>query len=200
VNGGDGSNEHPTQALSDALLMQSRLGDLHGTVIGIVGDPGTRVLRSLTLLLVKLEVKKILFLVPPGASIFSEERHSVIHNTLPSDLRAVLSTSGVAFDFGSDVLDLLVEADAIEMLPVRIPSLEVDPKSLKANRVATPERFRMTRSKIELTGSKALVLHPGPRGDELHPAVDSLPNGLYFEQVRESIFMRMAVLLALCRC
>lgn len=199
LNGGDGSNEHPTQALTDAWVMASRLGDLEGAVIGLVGDPGTRVLRSLTLLLALLKVKRILFLVPPSAPLMSwYASSSFVHTTLPGDLRAALDAHGIEYDFRSDVSDLLTEADAIEMMPIDIPALEAVPASLRKQQNITPEQFRVTAAKIHATGSKTLVLHPGPRKDELHPEVDSLPNGLYFDQVRESVYVRMAVLAQLC--
>jgi aspartate carbamoyltransferase catalytic subunit len=84
------------------------------------------------------------------------------------------------------------------MMPIGIPALEAVPASLRKQQNITPEQFRVTAAKIRATGSKTLVLHPGPRKDELSPEVDSLPNGLYFDQVRESVFVRMAVLAQLC--
>lgn len=194
VNGGDGSNEHPTQALADTWLMSRRLGDLRGAVVGLVGDPGTRVLRSLVLALARLEVRQLLLVVPPHLPISALEHSGVVHTTLPPDLRALLEDSKVAYEFRSDVCELLQEADAIEMMPVSIPSLDADPKSLSKQQQATPERYRITAAKIKYTGSRALVMHPGPRSEELHRDVDALPNGLYFEQVRESVFLRMAAL------
>lgn len=194
INGGDGSNEHPTQALADTWLMTRRLGDLRGAVVGLVGDPGTRVLRSLVLALSQLEVGKLLFVVPPNLPINALEHAGVVHTTLPPDLRVLLGNSGVKYEFRSDVCELLDEADAIEMMPVSIPPLDVDPKSLSKQQLSTPERYRITAAKIRHTKSRSLIMHPGPRSEELHRDVDDLPNGLYFEQVRESIFLRMAVL------
>jgi aspartate carbamoyltransferase catalytic subunit len=197
VNGGDGSNEHPTQALADAWLMHRRLGGLDGAVVGLVGDPGTRVFRSLVLVLVRLGVSKVLFLVPPNLPLDGRPHDALLHTTLPGDVRAMLDRAGVGCEFRNDVTDLLIEADAIEMMPVEVPALEADPASLRKRPYTTPERFRITAAKMVSTASKALILHPGPRRDELHPDVDELPNGLYFEQISESLFMRMAVLAAL---
>ncbi|MGF7234452.1 MAG: aspartate/ornithine carbamoyltransferase family protein [Frankia sp.] len=197
INGGDGSNEHPTQALSDAWLMHERLGGLRGAVVGLVGDPGTRVLRSMVHVLARLRVKQLLFLVPPNAP-FRTDCPGFLHTTLPADLRATLDAFGVHYGFRSDVLELLDEADAIEMMPIDIRALEIDPHALTLRQQVTPERFRITASKIHATGSGALILHPGPRKDELHPDVDELPGGLYFEQIPQSVYLRMAVLAQLC--
>jgi aspartate carbamoyltransferase catalytic subunit len=58
----------------------------------------------------------------------------------------------------------------------------------------TPDNYVITPEKIERTRSKALLYHPLPRFDEIDPSCDQLPNAMYFEQVRLSKFMRMAVL------
>lgn len=194
VNGGDGTNEHPTQALSDAWLMHRRLGGLDNAVIGLVGDPGTRVLRSLAVTLATLGVGKLLFQVPPVLPLVGTESGGIVDTTLPSDIRSVLEAAGVPFEFRSDIRDVLAEADALEMLPVDIPALEAHPKSLSKSLYVTPERFRVTREKIESVASRTLLFHPGPRADELDADTDNLVNSVYFEQVRESTYMRMAVL------
>jgi len=194
INGGDGSNEHPTQALSDVWTMTRRLGGLKGSVIALVGDPGTRVLRSLVHLLARLEVKRLLFLVPPAAPLLLRDLDAVTHTSLPADLAALLQKTNTAYEFRSDVTELLAEADAIEMMPIDVPSLESHPGALNSHVYVTPERYRITADKIRTVGSKALILHPGPRKDELHPDVDDTPGGLYFEQVKDSLYLRMAVL------
>jgi aspartate carbamoyltransferase catalytic subunit len=58
----------------------------------------------------------------------------------------------------------------------------------------TPRRYAITAEKIERTRSHALLYHPLPRFDEIDPSCDRLPNAMYFEQVRLSKFMRMAIL------
>jgi aspartate carbamoyltransferase catalytic subunit len=199
INGGDGANEHPTQALSDAWLMHRRCGGLSGLVVGLVGDPGTRVLRSLVYLLARLQVRRLLFLVPPSVPFQADPAQKYVHTTLPADLVMALKAAGTAYEFRSDVTELLEEADAIEMMPIDVPALEADPRSLAPHGYVTPERYRVTASKIRAIASKALILHPGPRKDELHTDVDSLPSGLYFDQVADAIYLRMAVLEILCK-
>lgn len=194
VNGGDGSNEHPTQAISDAWLMHRRLGDVRGATVGLVGDPGTRVLRSLALTLIALGASKLLYQVPDSLPLVTAGGSGVVHATLPADLRAALDKAGIAYEFRSDVCDILTEADALEILPVNIAALEAIPTSLSKNPYVTPERFRITRQKLLATKSRTLVFHPGPRADELDPDTDDNPNSMYFEQVREAQFVRMAIL------
>ncbi|MEY9878252.1 aspartate carbamoyltransferase catalytic subunit [Streptacidiphilus sp. MAP12-33] len=194
VNGGDGSNEHPTQALSDVWTLWRHLGGVAGAVVAVVGDPGTRVLRSLVLLLARSGVGRLLFLVPPGVPLLPPPAAGIVHHALPADLEAALAAYAVPYEFRGSVEELLVEADAVEMMPIDIPSLEADPRSLTEAAQVTPEQYRITAAKIRATRSRALVLHPGPRKDELHPDVDQLAQGLYFTQVRDSLYLRMAVL------
>jgi aspartate carbamoyltransferase catalytic subunit len=80
------------------------------------------------------------------------------------------------------------------MMPIDVPSLETQPSALSSHVYVTPEPYRITAAKIRAVGSRALILHPGPRKDELHPDVETTPGGLYFEQVKDSLYLRMAVL------
>ena len=63
-----------------------------------------------------------------------------------------------------------------------------------SRRNARRSSYVITAEKIEQTRSKTLLYHPLPRFDEIDPSCDDLPNAMYFEQVRLSKFMRMAVL------
>ena len=194
INAGDGTNEHPTQALSDIWAITRRLGNLSKLTIGIMGDPNTRVLRSLTFGLIKLGVGRILFLIPPGFAFALEERSDLVHASLPEDIKLALGANGTPYSFCSSLEDLLVQCNAIEMMPVAVPSLERDPQELRPIAYSTPERFRLTADKIAKASSRALILHPGPRSDELDTSVDQTPNSLYFAQVSDAILMRMSIL------
>ncbi len=193
INAGDGSNEHPTQAIADAWLMTRHLGDLREACVGIVGDPGARVLRSLLMVLAHLSVGKVLFLVPPMLPI-GNSAVSAVNVSLPADIRYLLVSQGIDFDFRSDVRDLLSECDAIEMLPVQVPTLEALPMLPIRPDYKTPERFVVTQAKVLQTASRCILLHPGPRHDELDADTDTLANSLYFEQVRAGQFAKMAIL------
>lgn len=179
INAGDGSGEHPTQALSDVRIMTKRLGGLAGRHIGLVGDLDTRVMRSLVHCLVKLSVQRISY---------------VSATSMPEDLKTEIVGSGVALEACDDVRDLLAYVDALEIMPPAIPSLDVRTDLAVAVTGEVPERFRVTRAKVEQTRSRAVILHPGPRSFELDPDVDDLPNSAYFEQVRQAVPVRMAVL------
>ncbi|TFV52068.1 hypothetical protein [Blastococcus sp. TF02A-35] len=193
INGGDGSNEHPTQAITDAWLMDRTLRGLSGRTVALIGDPGTRVLRSLAAILARLGVERLLFMTPDSVTDNSDNG-GPRGARLPEDVETELARFPVRIEYCADVRDVLCEADALEMLPARIPSLEADPRTLRGNALATHEKYRVTREKIESTKSRTLVFHPGPRSDELHEDTDSMPNSMYWQQVRASVHCRMALM------
>ena len=93
-----------------------------------------------------------------------------------------------------DIKCALTDCDAIMMAPYDMSDIGEAAASGYVSPGERPASYIITPEKIELTGSKALLYHPLPRHDEIHPACDDLPNAMYFEQVRLSKFMRMAVL------
>ena len=72
INAGDGTNEHPTQALLDLYTMTKELNGLEDKVIGIGGDINCRVIRSIVIGLEKFDIKKIIFLLPNGEELNSD--------------------------------------------------------------------------------------------------------------------------------
>ena len=182
INAGDGFYEHPVQAMNDIWVAYDKLGGLDNRTIGVVGDPNGRVLRSFILGVLKFNIKDILFLLPPGVE-------------LPWDIKAALLDTKVPYQFCEDVQDLLRVADVIEILPVVLSELKKDNKALREATNLTPYTFVINREKTLYTDSNTLFLHPGPRSQELDPDTDDLKNSLYFHQVKESIFVRMAILL-----
>ena len=93
-----------------------------------------------------------------------------------------------------DIKCALTDCDAIMMAPYDMSDIGEAAASGYVSPGERPASYIITPEKIELTGSKALLYHPLPRHDEIHPGCDDLPNAMYFEQVRLSKFMRMAVL------
>lgn len=181
INAGDGWNEHPTQALIDIFSLRHGLGRIRGKSIAFCGDPRGRTVRSLVQLLRHEQPGEVLF-CPPA------------HIPVPDDVLAALNENQIRVRFIDDVAVALVACDAIMMAPYDMSDIGEpaasdyrSPKATVATHVVTPE-------KIASTNSKALLYHPLPRQDEIHPGCDDLPNARYFEQVRLSKFMRMAVL------
>lgn len=181
INAGDGWNEHPTQALIDIYAMRRGLGSLRGKSIAFGGDPRGRVVRSLIQLLRFEAPKEIVFCPPP--------RYDV-----PADLLSAITENQISYRIIPDIECALTDCDAITMAPYDMSEIGEPAASSYISPHETPDNYVITPEKIERTRSKALLYHPLPRFDEIDPSCDQLPNAMYFEQVRLSKFMRMAVL------
>jgi len=181
INAGDGWNEHPTQGLIDIYAMRRGLGTIRGKSIAFGGDPRGRVTRSLVQLLRHEAPREIVFCVPP--------QHPV-----PSELVTAIAENQISYRLIPSIDHALRECDAITMLPCDIAAAAEPPTTSYLQPHESPEPYIINAEKIARTGSKALIFHPLPRFNEIDKSCDFLPNAQYFEQVRLSKFMRMAVL------
>ena len=181
INAGDGWNEHPTQALIDVFAMRRGLGTIRGKSIAFGGDPRGRTVRSLIQLLRFEAPREIVFCSTP-------------HYEVPPDLLMAIAEHQIRYRFITDIADALTGSDAIMMAPYDMSDIGEPAASSYVSPHVTPDKFVVTAEKIARTSSKAQLYHPLPRQDEIHPDCDDLPNAMYFEQVRLSKFMRMAVL------
>jgi aspartate carbamoyltransferase catalytic subunit len=173
VNAGDGTHEHPTQALLDAYTMRSRLGRLSGLTVAIVGDVlHSRVARSNALLLHTLGANVTLVgpptLLPVGVDAWPVKTSY--------DLDAVLPTVDV-------VMALRVQRERMED--------SYFPSAREYTR-----RYGLDSARLRLLPEHAIVMHPGPmnRGMEIAPEVADSPRSTIVEQVANGVSVRMAVL------
>lgn len=180
INAGDGTHEHPTQALLDAYTMRSRLGDLTGRKVAIVGDLlHSRVLRSNLLCLGKLGADVTIVapptLMPPGLATWSQDGFAV------SD------------DF-DDVL-----AKGIDVLMM----LRVQQERMRGGFFPTPGEYTvgygLTRQRLDtlMAGNPdAIICHPGPMNRGLEIAADAADaaSSVVLDQVSAGVAVRMAVL------
>jgi aspartate carbamoyltransferase catalytic subunit len=168
INAGDGTNEHPTQALLDAATLRTEFGSLEGRTVAIIGDiKHSRVARSNAKLLPRL-----------GATVRLAGPRQLMPNEGPA----------IGLDEAID------GADVVMMLRIQRERLDEDlgdaPGEYLANYGLTPER--LSRAKPD-----ALVMHPGPmnRGVEIADAVaDDPKRSLVTRQVEMGVAVRMACL------
>ncbi|MGH6875905.1 MAG: aspartate carbamoyltransferase catalytic subunit, partial [Rhizomicrobium sp.] len=179
INAGDGSHEHPTQALLDALTIRRRRGNLEGLIVAICGDIlHSRVARSNIILLSKL-----------GARV----RLAAPRTLLPAEAERF----GV--EICTDMNEALDGADIVMMLRLQLERMA------GAFVPSAREYFRfygLDRDKLARARPGALVMHPGPmnRGVEIDSAVaDDIEVSVIQEQVEMGVAVRMAVLDALAR-
>jgi len=178
VNAGDGTHEHPTQALLDAYTLRNRLGDLEGRHVVIVGDiTHSRVARSNVILLNILGARVTLVapptLMPSGVASWTCETSW--------DLDATLSGK----EFG--------DVDAVMML-------RVQRERMSGGYFATEREYAinygLSPQRLDLLAEHAPVLHPGPmnRGLEISSVAADSPRSVVLDQVQAGVAVRMAVL------
>jgi aspartate carbamoyltransferase catalytic subunit len=173
LNAGDGSHEHPTQALLDAFTMRRRLGRLDGLAVTIVGDVlHSRVARSNVLLLSTLGADVTLVapptLLPYGVGVWP--------CSTGYDLDAALPKSDV-------VMMLRVQQE--RMTAAYFPSVR-----------EYSRRYGLDARRMAMLPEHALVMHPGPmnRGVEIAADVADSGRSTIVEQVTNGVTVRMAVL------
>lgn len=165
INAGDGTNEHPTQALLDVYTIHTELG-LGPLTITLVGDlKHGRTVHSLVKLLDKYPVTFI-YVSPKG------------------------------LEMPSDVMSRVTREQRILSLEEAVRITDV----LYVTRVQTErfdyayEPFCVNAELMKLAKRKMIIMHPLPRSSELSPDLDSDPRSVYFKQMENGLYMRMAIL------
>ncbi|HEV8055478.1 MAG TPA: aspartate carbamoyltransferase catalytic subunit [Nocardioidaceae bacterium] len=173
VNAGDGTHEHPTQALLDAFTMRRHLGDLEGCRVAVVGDVlHSRVARSNALLLATLGAD-VTLVAPPTLLPVGIESWPV---TTSYDLDATLPKSDV-------VMMLRVQGERMQ-------------DAFFPTRREYSRRYGLDARRLATMPQHALVMHPGPmvRGMEISADVADSARSVIVEQVTNGVAVRMAVL------
>ena len=173
VNAGDGTNEHPTQALLDALTIRERKGRLRGLKVAIVGDLlHSRVLRSNIHLLTKM-----------GADVWVCGPPTLV----PAEMKQF----GVRVT--SFVDEAVADADVVMLLRIQLERMEgaYFPSLREYFQV-----FGMTEARLRLAKPDVMIMHPGPmnRGVEIASEVADGPYSVILDQVANGVAVRMAVL------
>ena len=177
INAGDGTHEHPTQALLDAYTIRKHLrnneGDLNGLKVAIVGDIlHSRVARSNAILLKTLGATPIMVAPPTLLPVGIENWNG---------------------EYSYDLDEVLPQVDAVMMLRVQQERMSdaYFPTTREYSR-----NFGLNAQRLRTMQKHALVLHPGPmnRGMEITAEVADSSNSVVIEQVANGVSVRMAVL------
>ncbi len=178
MNAGDGAGEHPTQALLDLLTIQEELGTIDGLQIAMVGDLRYgRTVHSLTKLLLQYNVS--LRFVSPDIL------------RLPLTLMNQIRDLGVNARESNDVADVIETADVLY-----VTRIQKERFTDLAQYDEVKDLYRITPDLMEHAKQKMVVMHPLPRVGEIEYTVDSDPRAAYFRQVKNGMFVRMALLAA----
>ena len=173
INAGDGTHEHPSQALLDAYSLKEKLGELKGKKIAIVGD----ILHS------RVALSNIYALKILGAELLVCGPKSLI----PKHIEAL----GVKMS--TDLIQTLKWCDAVNMLRIQNErmNLEYFPSTREYAQLYGLDAKKITKLKKEI-----LLLHPGPinRGVEITSDVADSKNAIILDQVENGVAIRMAII------
>ena len=178
INAGDGVGEHPTQALLDLFTISEALGTIGGLKIAMVGDlKFGRTVHSLTKLLVNYPVEFV-FVSP-----------EILR--MPKDVLDVVDATGHRYQETEDVHDTISDVDVLYVTRVqkeRFADLAVY-EEVKDHYVVDPALMSKAKERM-------IVMHPLPRINEISYAIDNDPRAAYFDQMRNGMYIRMALLAA----
>ena len=173
INAGDGTHEHPTQALLDAFSIREKLGDVAGKKVAIIGDIlHSRVALSNVFCLLKLGAK-VRVCGPP--TLIPKYYHQ-LGVEVSYNIRETLHWCDVA-----NVLRIQLERQDVKLFP-----------SLREHH----QYFGITRAMLDELDHPIVIMHPGPinRGVELTSEVADSPHSIILQQVENGVAIRMAVL------
>ncbi len=176
INGGDGPNEHPTQALLDVYTIWRELGRVDGITVGIMGDlKYGRTPSSLSYLLSKFNDITIYYIAPEEIQI----REEVLKNI----------EGRVEYHLTSRLDDVIEKLDVLYVTRLQKERFK-DPEQYERLKGS----YRITRDYLMKFGRIPLIMHPLPRVWELDTSVDDLPQAKYFEQARNGLYIRAALI------
>jgi aspartate carbamoyltransferase catalytic subunit len=173
INAGDGTNEHPTQALLDAFTILEKKGRIRDLEIAIVGDIiHSRVAKSNIYSLIKLGAK-VRLIGPP--------------TLIPEEIK------GLGIDIFHNMEDGLKDADVLMMLRIQ---MERQGKGFFPSTDEYSKNWGLTEGRLSLAKDDVIVMHPGPmnRGIEIASEIADGPKSVILEQVTNGIAVRMAVM------
>lgn len=176
INAGDGVGEHPTQALLDLFTIVEELGRVDGLTVTMVGDlKYGRTVHSLTKLLINYGVN-FRFVSP-----------DILR--MPGDVLDVVRERGQSFEEVESLHDAIAESDVLYVTRVqreRFTDLAAYDR-VKDFYVVDEELLVQAKEKM-------IVMHPLPRVGEISYGVDTDPRAAYFRQMRNGMYVRMAIL------
>lgn len=176
INAGDGSGEHPTQALLDSYTIRDEMGGIDGLTITMVGDlKYGRTVHSLAQLLTRYDVK-INYVSP-----------EILR--MPKSVVEAVDATGTEQSEMAELDGVIPETDVLYVTRIqkeRFPS-EAEYDQVKDSFVISPETLIPAKDRM-------VVMHPLPRVGEITTDVDADPRAAYFRQMENGMYVRMALL------
>jgi aspartate carbamoyltransferase catalytic subunit len=180
LNAGDGPGEHPTQAILDLYTIRHELGRIDNLRIALVGDLRYgRAVRSLAMLLTRSTGIELVFVSPPEVQ-------------MGDDVRQALKVSGIPFRDESELASAVDGVDVLYQTRIQKERFTSDEEYARNKGI-----YIVNEDTMANLPSSSIVLHPLPRVDEIAPSFDSDHRAKYFDEARNGVYVRMALLEAL---
>jgi aspartate carbamoyltransferase catalytic subunit len=177
INAGDGANQHPTQTLLDMYSILKTQGRLDNINIFMVGDlKYGRTVHSLLMALSQFEKPIFNFIAPNELQ-------------MPEEYKLYLKEQGIRYFEHKEFTDIINEADIIYMTRVQKERFSDPIEYEKVKNV-----YILRNTMLKNTKSNLKILHPLPRVNEIHPDVDKSSKAYYFDQARNGVFTREAII------
>jgi aspartate carbamoyltransferase catalytic subunit len=176
INAGDGAGQHPSQTLLDLYTIRQSM-PIEGIDIALIGD---------------LRYGRTAHSLASALSLYNARLHTISPKglELPTTLTTQLEEKGMEIVEHENLSDIIREVDVLYVTRVQ---RERFPDSASYFNVSSS--YRITPELLENARKHLIVLHPLPRVDEIDPRVDDLPHARYFEQSRNGVPVRMAMLM-----
>jgi len=177
INAGDGANQHPTQTLLDMYSILKTQGTLDNINIFMVGDlKYGRTVHSLLMAMTEFENPIFNFIAPEELA-------------MPEEYKLFLKEKGIRYFEHTEINDNINHADIIYMTRVQKERF-MDPIEYEKVKNVYILRNQMLKN----TKPNMRILHPLPRINEIHPDVDANEKAYYFEQARNGVYTRQAII------
>lgn len=189
VSGGDGIGEHPTQALLDLFTIYDQKRSLDNLTITLVGDlKHGRTVHSLAKLIAYYDAKNVNLCFVAPASL-----------QMPADITKLVMAHNIEILQTEDLMDVIADTDVIYWTRIQEERFD-DAEAYDAIK----DRFIMTPPVLAKARPDAILMHPLPRKHEMgtrddHDILDKDPRAIYFEQMENGMFVRMALLVKVLR-
>ncbi len=176
INAGDGANQHPTQTMLDLYSIKKTQGTLENLNIFMVGD---------------LKYGRTVHSLLHAMSHFNPVFNFIAPDELklPEEYKIWLKSKGIPFYEHKEFTDILAKADILYMTRVQQERFADSMEYEKVKNV-----YILRNEMLQNTKDNLRILHPLPRVNEINPDVDENPKAYYFEQAKNGVYARMAII------
>jgi len=182
INAGDGTGQHPTQALLDLYTIDKHFGSIDGLKLAMVGDlTNGRTVRSLSYFLGKhYPIKQVYFVSPEQTK-------------MKDDIKDYFDKYHVKWEELDELDPIIGDIDVIYQTRVQKERFKDNPQVYEEV-IKASEKLIIDEGCVNKMKSNAIVMHPLPRVTEISYSVDHDKRALYFQQAQNGLFIRMALL------